>query len=108
MAFVHSDSWNQNFADSARLYMKSDSPSGERPLEYNSPWDFDITKKLRDFIKSNSSETNSAEVSLIIEFLDVSDNRTVLEITNNNPLQMIILHIEEMKPSKRKFVRGSE
>ncbi|MCY7348721.1 MAG: hypothetical protein LH614_21225 [Pyrinomonadaceae bacterium] len=98
MDFIHSDSWNRNFADSARLYMKSDSPSGERPLEYNSPWDFDITKKLRNFIELNSPETNSAEVSLIIEFLDVSDNPSVLENTNNNPLQMLILHIEEMKP----------
>lgn len=86
------------FPDNSRFYMKSDSPSGERPLEYNSPWNFDTIKRLRDFIELNAPETNSAEVSLIIEFLDASDNPSVLEISNNNPLQMLVLHVEEMKP----------
>ena len=98
MDFDNPDSWNLNVVNSARLYMKSDSPSGESPLEYNSPWNFEIIKKLSTFIELNSPKTNSAEVSLIIEFLDVSDNPSVLELTNNNPLQMLVLHVEEMKP----------
>ena len=43
---------------------------------------------------------NSAEVSLIIWFLDWSSAR--LESKNKNPLQMLILYVEDIKPISSK------
>lgn len=97
------DFYSNATPDNSKLYMKADSPSGEQPLEFNSSWSG--SRKLSNFIELNSPETNSAEVSLIIKFLDCSDNPAVLEINNNNLLQMIILEIEEMKPF---IVKGSK
>jgi len=88
---------NDPYLGKSRLFMMSHNSSQEQPIEFNSPWDWNITTKLRNFIETNAMQTKSANVSLIITFLDASDNPAVLEISNNNPLQMCVLHIEEMK-----------
>jgi len=82
----------------SRFFMFSDDSGKEMPVEFNSPWDFDLTTKLRNFIEANSPETNSTEVSIIVKFLDVSNNPEVLAISNNNPLHILLLHVEKMKP----------
>ncbi len=81
----------------SRLYMRCDTGKKECPLEFNSPWDSRLTSKLYSFIRTKGSNTNTIEVSLIIEFLDASNNPGALEINDNNPLQMTVLHVEEMK-----------
>jgi len=86
--FIENDDpqlWN------SRLFLMSDDGINSIPIEFNSTWNFDITTKLYNFIRSNAPNTNTVEVSLIIEFLNVSYNTDAMKT-----FRMIILHVEEM------------
>lgn len=61
-------------------------------------WSLNESVKLCKFIDLNAPDSNRADVTLIIQFLDASDNQSAIDHNDNSPFLMIILHVEEMKP----------
>jgi hypothetical protein len=76
----------------SKLFMESNSSGEEYPIHFNSPWDKLIVSKIRESIDS-SLYSNSAEVTLIIELLEVSNNTAAMEISGGNPFHMLVLHV---------------
>jgi hypothetical protein len=74
-------------------------------------WNFNISEKLCKFIDLNAPDTNAADVTLIIKFIDASDNPSAVEFNHGSPFLMTILDVEEMhtvlpvsmtKPNKKR------
>jgi hypothetical protein len=80
----------------SRLYMKLGNQFAQKHIGAGY-WSFNDSAKLCKFIDTNASDTNSADVTLIIQFLDASDNPSAIEHNDNSPFLMTILHVEEIK-----------
>ncbi len=91
----------EDYFDS-RLYSISDNKIGEQVLESGGIWSNSINETLCSFIDKNAPETNEADVTIIIEFYYITDDKHGgLKRNHNNPLQFTILRVEEMKPVLR-------
>ena len=82
----------------SRLYSLENNEIGQHVLDINGVWNNKVNETLCHFIDINASETNMADVTLVVEFYNASNSPKDLKRNNNNPLQITILRVEEMKP----------
>jgi hypothetical protein len=88
-----------NELNSSNSYLSDiNNSNGQQIINVASYWNNKVNQTLCHFIDVNAPETNQSEVSLIVQFYDVSNRPSYKEIYNNNALQITILRVEEMKP----------
>lgn len=91
--------FDSNLEDPFRSRLNPMPEDGAEPMHIGAGyWSFDVSEILCNFIDRNAAETNSADVTLIIQFIDASDNPSAVAFNDNSPLLMTILDVEEMKP----------
>jgi len=78
----------------SRFYMKREGGFEEQSIGAGY-WSHDVSAKLCEFIDVIAPDSNSADVTLIIQF-GVIDDPTNKDFNNGSPFYMTILHVEKM------------
>ena len=67
----------------------------DKPLRV-SYWSWKVSEKLCKFIDLEAPVSNSADVTLVVKFLDVTNYPTVREANDGSPFVVMVLHVERM------------
>ncbi|MDQ4119998.1 MAG: hypothetical protein M3209_00840 [Acidobacteriota bacterium] len=76
------------------FYMPDES-GVEKPLGV-SYWSWKVSEKLCKFIDVQAPDSNSADVTLVVQFLDVTNYPAVREANDGSPFVVMVLHVERM------------